>query len=475
MTNEFSLSTGPITFPPEFGWGVATASYQIEGAVKADGRGQSIWDTFSHLPGKILDGTNGDRASDHYNLWRQDVDQLADLGVRYYRFSLAWPRIQPDGRGPANQKGLDFYKRLTQRLLDKGIIPWVTLYHWDLPQALEDAGGWPSRDTAQRLADFGELAFAALGDQVDHWTTLNEPYCTAFLGYADGEHAPGRQEPAAALAAMHHLLLGHGLTIERWAAARRSGQELGITLNFSPPLAPEDSDTPEVRDAIRRYDAIANRAFLNPLVRGEYPADLVQDLAPLTDFGFVREGDMALIAQPMDALGVNYYNRLAVLGVDPAVDRFAPGHANVGAADVVTGNRGRPVTGRNWPVDPEGLIWLTKWLTDNYDLPPLWVTENGSAWEDRIAPDGAVHDPARVAFLEAHARAIRKILDLGIDLRGYFVWTPWDNFEWAFGESSRFGLVYVDYETQQRTEKDSFHWYKALAASGSIPDDQSEA
>jgi beta-glucosidase len=463
MTSTFALPQGPIRFPDGFGWGAATASYQIEGAVAEDGRGPSIWDTFSHTPGKILDGTNGDRACDHYHRWQEDVDLLADLGVNYYRFSLAWPRIQPDGRGPANQKGLDFYKRLVDGLRAKGITPWVTLYHWDLPQTLQDQGGWPNRDTAYRLADYGAIAFEALSDQIDCWTTLNEPFCSSYKSFGDGEHAPGHTDPLEAVQAAHHLLLGHGLTMQRWRAMARPEHQFGITINLSPVVCM--GDTAADADAARRVDAIANRSFLDPVLKGEYPADMMEDLAPLTGFEHVLPGDLELIHQPMEAFGVNYYNRWGIRATsDPTVDRFEPGSMFVGASDAVMVDLGLPTTARDWPVDPEGLVWVLKWLTQTYDLPPVWLTENGSAWDDQVSADGAVHDPDRVAYFDAHFRAAKLALDQGVDLRGYFPWSCMDNFEWAFGESSRFGFVYVDYETQVRIPKDSFHFYKEVIA-----------
>ncbi len=458
--------TGSVSLPEGFGWGTATASYQIEGAVDVDGRTPSIWDTFSHTPGRIADGTNGDRACDHYRRWEEDVNLIADLGTQYYRFSLAWPRLQPGGSGPLNQKGVDFYARLADSLRAKGVTPWVTLYHWDLPQELEDAGGWPVRDTAYKLADFGELVYEALGDHIDIWTTLNEPLCSSLLSYADGEHAPGRQEPANAIRAAHHLLLAHGLTMQRWQERRRPGHEFGITLNLSPVVAM--GDTPEDLDAARRFDGVTNRLFLHPVLAGAYPEDVVEDLAPLMDFDHVREGDLEIIHQPLDALGLNYYQRAPVkAGDDAAVDRFAPGFMAVGAADVTQASQQLPVTGRGWEIDPDGMIAALRMIAAYDNAPPLWITENGSSWVEEPGPDGVVHDAKRIAYLEDHVRAIRAAIDEGLDLRGYFVWSLMDNFEWAYGESSRFGLIHVDYETQRRTPKDSFYWLKdAIARNG---------
>jgi beta-glucosidase len=357
LSSSFTVPSGPVSFPEGFGWGTATASYQIEGAADVDGRTPSIWDTLSHTPGKIADGTNGDRACDHYRRWAQDVDLLAELGAPFYRFSLAWPRLQPGGRGPLNPRGVDFYARLVDALRARGIIPWVTLYHWDLPQELEDEGGWPSRDTAYRLADFGEAVFGTLGDRIDYWTTLNEPFCSSLLSYAEGEHAPGRREPAAAVRAIHYLLLGHGLTLERWTADRGDAHQFGITLNLSPvvPIGQSPADL----DAARRVDGITNRMFLDPVLAGRYPADIVADLAPLLDFSHVEQGDLALIAAPMDNLGINYYTRTPVrAGGQDAPDRFSAGSAWVGAADAAPAAQDLPTTARGWEIDPEGFLFV---------------------------------------------------------------------------------------------------------------------
>ncbi|MDR1825734.1 MAG: beta-glucosidase [Bifidobacteriaceae bacterium] len=454
-------------FPEGFGWGTATASYQIEGAVAQDGRLPSIWDTFSHTPGKILDGTNGDRACDHYNRYEADVDLMADLGATYYRFSLAWPRIQPDGRGAVNPKGVDFYKRLVDKLRSKGITPWATLYHWDLPQALQDAGGWPVRDCAYWFEDYAALAFEQLRDHIDIWTSLNEPICSSFLSYSLGEHAPGWQDPAAALRASHHLLLGHGLALQHWRSVAGPNHQFGITINLSPVVCM--GDTAADRDAARRVDGITNRWFLDPVLKGEYPADVLADLAQFTSLDFIQPGDLEIIHQPMDAFGLNYYNRAPVKAGGPdAGEKWRGGIMALGCGDVATASQGLPVTARGWEIDPAGLVWTLKWLTETYDMPPIWITENGSAWDDQVGPDGAVHDPDRVKFLEAHFRAARQAIDEGVDLRGYFPWSLMDNFEWAFGESSRFGMVYIDYETQQRIPKDSFYFYRDVIAAGGV-------
>ncbi|HEY6746306.1 MAG TPA: GH1 family beta-glucosidase [Mycobacteriales bacterium] len=449
-------------FPHGFVWGTATASYQIEGAVHEGGRSPSIWDTFSHRPGAVVGGDTGDVADDHYHRYRDDVVLLADLGVTHYRFSLAWPRLQPDGRGPINPAGLDFYQRLVDELLGRGIQPWVTLYHWDLPQVLEDAGGWPVRDTAERFADYAALTHDRLRDRISCWTTLNEPWCSAFLGYAAGQHAPGRTEPVAALAAAHHLMLGHGLAISALRDQDPAAQ-LGITLNLHP-IDPATAGPADV-DAARRVDAVSNRIFLDPLLRGSYPADLRQDLAAVSDLDFVRDGDEKTIAAPIDLLGVNYYRRTVVRsGQDP--------HASpvwVGSTEVEEVGTGRPTTEMGWEIDPTGLYDMLVRLHRDYAV-PLYVTENGAAFADAPGPDGRVADPERVAYLDGHFRAALLALADGVDLRGYFVWSLLDNFEWAYGYSKRFGLVYVDYATQHRIPKDSARWFAQVTRRNGLPD-----
>jgi beta-glucosidase len=452
-----------LGFPPGFVWGTATASYQIEGAAAEDGRSPSIWDTFSRRPGAVLGGDTGDVADDHYHRYRDDVALLADLGVTHYRFSLAWPRLQPAGRGALNPAGLDFYQRLVDELLERRIQPWVTLYHWDLPQVLEDAGGWPERDTADRFAEYATLVHDRLRDRIRAWTTLNEPWCSAFLGYAAGHHAPGRTEPAAALAAAHHLMLGHGLAVRALRAADPDAT-FGITLNLHP-VEPEGAD-PADADAARRVDAISNRVFLDPLLRGGYPADLRRDVAAVTDLGFVHDGDEAIIAAPLDFLGVNYYRR-TVVRVAETPETVS---AWVGSLDVEEVPRGLPVTEMGWEIDPTGLYDMLARLHRDYGPIPLYVTENGAAFADAPGPDGSVPDPGRVDYLDRHVRAARQAIEDGVDLRGYFVWSLLDNFEWAYGYSKRFGLVYVDYATQQRIPKDSARWFAGVTRRNGLLD-----
>jgi beta-glucosidase len=449
---------GAAPFPDDFTWGVATASYQIEGAVSEDGRAPSIWDTFSHTPGAVLNGDTGDVADDHYHRYPEDVALMASLGVGAYRFSLAWPRLQPDGRGPLHPKGVDFYARLTDELLERGIEPWATLYHWDLPQVLQDAGGWPARDTALRFAEYAARTHEALHDRIGRWITLNEPFCSALLGYAAGVHAPGIRDDAAALRAVHHLLLGHGVAV---AAIREQGRDsrLGITLNLYPvdPAGDREADA----GAARRIDGLANRIFLEPLLAGRYPDDVVADVAGITDLSHVVDGDMALIAAPLDFLGVNYYTRHVVrAGGGPGGPSPWPG-----ARDVEFVSRGRPTTEMGWEIDPDGLYEvLTRLRRDHPSLPPLVITENGAAFADAPGTDGAVRDRERIAFLEGHLRAARRAMAHGVDLRGYFLWSFLDNFEWAYGYSKRFGIVHVDYGTQRRTPKESARWYSGVIA-----------
>jgi beta-glucosidase len=467
MTITSSSQTSSQTFPSGFLWGTATASYQIEGGVREGGRGESIWDRFAHTPGRILNGDTGDVAADHYHRYREDVALMSELGLNAYRFSLAWPRLQPNGSGPLSADGLGFYERLVDELLDAGIRPWVTLYHWDLPQALEDAGGWPARDTGLRFADFAVAVHERLGDRVVDWTTLNEPWCSAFLGYASGVHAPGRTEPDAAVAAVHHLLLGHGLAVAAMRSSRPE-QRCGITLNLYPVAA--SSDDPDDADAARRVDGLCNRLFLDPVLRGGYPDDVRADLEPIAGSDFIVDGDAAVIAAPIDFLGVNYYSRHVVRAARP--DRSGDGArrdpAWVGAGDVEKVDTGRPKTAMGWEIDAAGLHETLRRLADEYDAPPLYVTENGAAYDDKVSPDGKVHDPERVSYLDAHFRAAKQAIDDGVDLRGYFVWTLMDNFEWSFGFDRRFGVVHVDFATQQRTIKDSGRWLAGVAAANGI-------
>ncbi|GHE94667.1 beta-glucosidase [Streptomyces longispororuber] len=481
------MTDARLRFPPGFLWGAATAAYQIEGGVREDGRTPSIWDTFSHTPGKVLGGDTGDVACDHYHRWREDVRLLAELGLTAYRFSVSWPRVQPTGRGPAVQRGLDFYRALVDELLAHGITPALTLYHWDLPQELESAlpgggpagGGWPERDTAYRFAEFAGLVAGALGDRVEMWTTLNEPWCSAFLGYGSGVHAPGRTDPAAALRAAHHLNLAHGLGVQALRAALPARARVGVSLNPSAvrPLTPSPADL----DARRRIDALANRVFTGPMLRGTYDDDLLADTAGVTDWAFVHGGDLDVTRQPLDFLGVNYYTPAVVSAADGPGGPRHDGHGASahspwpGAGDRVAFHRAPgELTAMDWPVDPTGLKDLLMEYTAQAPGVPLYVTENGAAYEDK-PEGGAVHDPDRVRYLHGHLAAVHQALLEGADVRGYFLWSLLDNFEWAYGYGKRFGLVYVDYDTQERTPKSSARWYAKVAASGELPRSLPEA
>jgi beta-glucosidase len=471
-TPAAALATLPDdAMPAGFLWGAGTAAYQIEGAVAEDGRGPSIWDTFSHRPGTIRGGGTGDVAVDHYHRYRDDVGLAAELGLTAYRFSVAWPRVQPAGSGPANERGLDFYRRLVDELLARGIEPWVTLYHWDLPQPLEDAGGWPVRDTAPRFADFAALVHEALADRVRSWTTVNEPWCAAFLGYASGEHAPGRQEPAASVRAAHHLLLGHGLAAQAMRA-QQPRSRIGVSPNLYP-VSPASSAEADV-DAARRIDGLQNRLFLDPLLLGHYPADVLADLAAVTDFAHVRPGDLAVIAQPLDMVGINYYTRHVVAAAEGSAVHAAkpagpsPPPPFPGSEHVRFVQRGRPATAMGWEVEPAGLTEILVRVAADYPAVPLYVTENGAAFADVVDGDGRVRDRDRLAYVEAHLRACRDAIAAGVDLRGYFAWSLLDNFEWGWGYDMRFGLAYVDFGTQRRIIKDSGHWFAAAARSNRV-------
>ncbi len=449
-------------FPADFLFGAATAAYQIEGAAHEDGRTDSIWDAFSRVPGAVLRGENGETACDHYHRYRDDVAMMKRLGLQSYRFSTSWSRVQPDG-GAVNPKGIDFYSRLVDELLDAQIKPWLTLYHWDLPQTLEEQGGWTSRDTAARFRDYALHVHDALGDRVDVWTTLNEPWCSSFLSYTGGIHAPGRQSPRDGLAAGHHLLLGHGLAVEA-LRGRDSELELGITLNLTV-AKPVDPARPGDVDAARRIDGQFNRFFLDPIFRGTYPEDLLDDVAAFGLADFIEDGDLARISQPIDALGVNYYHGqlLSDLPAEhPPMTEAPTGRKTRSPFPAADGvhhhSQGLPRTAMGWDVQPDGLRELLVRVNAEYAAPAgtrIYVTENGSAFDDVVADDGTVPDPRRTEFLESHLGAVLDAIDEGVDVRGYFYWSLMDNYEWAWGYSKRFGIVRVDYDTQERTLKDS--------------------
>ena len=462
---------GGLVFPPAFTFGSATASYQIEGAFDEDGRGVSIWDTFSKTPGRVWGGDTGDVADDHYHRLEDDLDLMASLNLQAYRFSIAWPRIQPTGRGAANQAGLDFYDRLIDGLLARGIKPVATLYHWDLPQPLEDEGGWTVRSTAEAFGDYARIVGEAFGDRVHTWTTLNEPWCSAYLGYGSGAHAPGITSPIGALQAVHHLNLAHGLAVLALREVVTNDPHFSITLNLHA-IRGEGSTGGE---AVRQIDALANRAFTGPLLKGAYPDDLLSDTASITDWSFVLPGDLEIINQPIDVLGVNYYSTTLVRvwdGVSPR--ETADGHKDAGGSPWPGAERIEflvqpgPYTEMGWNIEPSGLFELLTALRDEFPDQPLMITENGAAFDDQVI-DGAVHDDDRVDYLRRHITAAHRALEAGVDLRGYFVWSLMDNFEWAYGYSKRFGIVRVDYDTLERLPKDSARWYAELAATNTLP------
>jgi beta-glucosidase len=462
-------------FPDGFMWGTSTAAYQIEGAVAEDGRTPSIWDTFSHTPGKTTNGDTGDDACDHYHRWEEDLDLLKQLGVQAYRFSIAWPRIHPDVTGPANEKGLDFYKNLIAGLHDRGITPLPTMFHWDLPQSLEDVGGWTNRDTAYRFADYAATVLERL-DGISKWTTFNEPWTSSWLGYAYGHHAPGRTDIGAGWAATHHQLLAHGLAVQ---AARDivPDVEIGLTLN----LGALRSGTQEQvdLDATRRTDGNLNRIWLDPLFKGSYPEDMLEiydQYAP--GAAVIEAGDLEIISTPIDFLGVNFYGPGTVMGegredaaraagfnVGPKPEGDSVNHLH--AIGVET--PGRPRTAMEWEIDASGLRELLVRIKNDYTDIPLYITENGCAAHDYVGTDGRVKDPDRVRYLDQHLDACLAAIDDGVNLKGYFIWSLLDNFEWGFGYSRRFGIVWIDYDTKRRIPKSSFHWYQGVTQTNELP------
>ena len=434
------------SLPADFLWGVATAAYQIEGAAREDGRGESIWDRFCAEPGKVLNGDDGSVACDFYHRWRDDLELLRALGVNAFRFSVSWPRVLPTGRGAVNQAGLDFYDRLVDGLLELGVEPVPTLYHWDLPVQLEDAGGWPARETAHAFVELTAAVVERLGDRVTYWITQNEPWVVAWVGYGWGEHAPGRSSPADAIAAAHHVLLSHGLATQAIRAAS-PGARVGIALNLTD--AVPASDSPDDAAAAAELDGEQNRWFLDPLFRGAYPRDVLERLEPIAPP--LRDGDLETIAAPLDFLGVNYYSRTVV-------ERSPDG----GRREVRQPNAAH--TDMGWEIAPESLHRVLVRLRDDYAPPAVAITENGAAFPDVPAGDGSVDDPERAAYLASHVEAVSCAVEDGVPVSGYFVWSLLDNFEWAFGYSKRFGIVYVDYATLERTPKSSFRWYRDLIA-----------
>ncbi len=460
----------PLSFPPGFVWGAATAAYQIEGSVDVDGRLPSIWDEFCRWPGAVAGGDTGDVAADHYRLVADDVRLMADLGLPAYRFSVSWPRVSTTGAGEVNAAGLDFYDRLVDALLANAIEPYVTLYHWDLPLALERRGGWPERETAYRFAEFATAVAARLGDRATHWSTLNERWCAAFLGYSSGVHAPGRTEPAASLAAAHHLLLGHGLAAQSLRAELPATAQLSLTLNQTS-VRPATGATADLR-AVEKVDGLMTRLFLDPLLRGRYPADVQAFTSHLTDWAFVRDGDLELVSAPIDAIGVNYYSPVVVRGLSPAQQDAGTAEAAAafpGCDDVGFVQPPGPQTGMGWAIDASGLSDVLTRLAAESTV-PLMITENGAAFPDpEPTQDGRLHDPDRVRYLRAHLAAAHAAVERGVDLRGYFVWSLLDNFEWAYGYEQRFGVVHVDYLTQRRVPKDSAFYFREAFRQNAVP------
>ena len=482
ITREDSaLMASTRPFPTDFLFGAATAAYQIEGAAHEDGRRDSIWDAFSRVPGAVINADNGDVACDHYHRYRDDVALMKRMGLQTYRFSTSWSRVRPDG-GALNPAGVDFYKRLVDELLDAGILPWLTLYHWDLPQALQERGGWTNRDTADLFTEYALDMHDALGDRVTAWTTLNEPWCSSFLSYTAGLHAPGHQSVREGVLAAHHLLLGHGKTVQE-LRRRDPALQLGLTLNLTVADSVDPADAAD-RDAARRIDGQFNRWFLDPIFRAEYPADVVEDIRAVDAEAIaaletaIRPGDLETIATPIDTLGVNYYHGEYVGGRPPAVpveggdapterEGSSPFPSHEG---IFWHDRGLARTAMHWEVQPEGLTRLLRRVQEEYTGAlgmPLYVTENGAAYDDAVVQEDGemrVHDADRVAFVRAHLGAILDAQDAGVDVRGYFYWSLLDNYEWAWGYEKRFGIVRVDYDTQVRTVKDSGREYSRIIA-----------
>jgi beta-glucosidase len=448
----------PIQLPPHFLYGVATSSYQIEGAWNEDGKGESIWDRFSHTPGKIIDSTTGDVACDHYHRWADDIALMKSINVQAYRFSTSWPRILPGGRGTINSAGLDFYSKLVDGLLEAGIQPFVTLYHWDMPQALQDEGGWTVRSTAEAFVEYADALSAKLGDRVKHWITHNEPWCASFLSYQHGEHAPGWRDGRAAILAAHHLLLSHG-----WAVPvlrqNSPGAQVGITLNLT--AAEPASASPADYHAMRQFDGHFNRWFLDPLYGRHYPADMQADYtaAGIMPENMILPGDFSAISVPTDFLGVNYYTRSVHRADIPEEENLPQTNFLAPRAEW---------TEMDWEVHPEGLYKLLCRLHFDYQPPKLYITENGASYSDGPNANGQIDDQRRISFVQEHLAQAQRAVEMGIPLAGYFYWSLMDNFEWARGYRQRFGLIWVDYATQARTLKASAYWYRDLILSARV-------
>jgi beta-glucosidase len=440
-------------FPSDFVWGAATAAYQIEGAWDEDGKGVNIWDRFSHTPGKISGGDTGDIACDHYHHWQDDINLMKEIGLQAYRFSISWSRLIPEGCGEVNQAGIDFYSQLVDKLLENEIEPYLTLYHWDLPQALQDQGGWLARSTAEAFVEYADLVSQKLGDRVRYWMTFNEPFVSAWVGHLDGHHAPGHKNVDEMLAAAHHLLLAHG-----WAVpvirANVPGSQVGIVVNLGGKVPASNSFAD--RAAAWREDGILNRWYLDPLAGRGYPLDIVQHYG--RPMGFIQADDMESIAVPTDFIGVNYYARGVVRSEAIAEDE----------------NEARTVflnpnpTEMGWEVYPEGLYEILGRVHFDYNFPKIYITENGAAYPDVIDEKGKVEDPLRIAYIRDHLISVSKAITVGVPVKGYFAWSLMDNFEWSYGYSKRFGLIYVDFETQRRILKSSARWYRDVIGANKI-------
>jgi beta-glucosidase len=446
-------------FPPGFLWGVATASYQIEGAVEEDGRGRSIWDTFAHTPGKTADGHTGDQAVDHYHRYAEDVALMSEIGVNAYRFSIAWSRLLPEGTGRVNQAGVDFYRRLCKELAGAGITPVATLFHWDLPQALHDRGGWLNPESVDWFTEYARVAKDALGDMVNTWATLNEPWCVAFLGHSSGEHAPGITDTPGSLVVAHHLMLAHHSAIGAMReTAPRDDDRLGIVLNLIP--AWPQNDTDEDRAAAAAVDLVQNRLFADAVLGGRYSDEILSVFERYGMSEAIDIDELAARRQPIDFLGVNYYNVNHIEHV-AGTESMAPWPGSWGARVVRAPGK---LTEMNWGVEPEGLTWMLERIGREYPGVPLMICENGAAYADVVGPDGSIDDRERTDYVRRHIDAMKVALDRGVDVRGYFLWSLMDNFEWARGYDKRFGIVRVDFETMTRTIKSSGAWYRDFLA-----------
>lgn len=443
-------------FPEGFAWGVATASYQIEGAYDEDGRGETIWDRYCSIPGNVLNGDDGKIACDHYHRYEEDVELMKSMGIKAYRFSIAWARILPQGRGEVNQKGLDFYGRLIDKLLEAGIEPYITLYHWDLPQALQDIGGWANPQMPEYFLEYAKVVIDTFGGKVKKWITLNEPYCAAFLGNSEGRQAPGIRDFSTAVRVAYHMYVGHGLVVEYFRKCGSAG-EIGITLNMMGRLPL--TDKPEDVRASVRADGYLNRWFADPIMKGSYPQDMI-DLyrekgVVLPEF---KEEHLSLMSQKLDFVGLNYYNDFHV----KADDQAWPLGFKIQNPKYV------PVNDRNWPVTEKGFSDMLLRMKNEYGIENIYVTENGTSFPDVLSVDGKVEDGPRKDYLKRHINAMRDAMDQGVNVKGYFQWSLYDNFEWSFGYGSRFGIVFVDFNTQQRVIKESGHWYSSVIRDNAI-------